>query len=59
MNTSQSNFTINESQYEDYHNTSNAKIKKIATKIDYEFIKNSLQDVKMNVKDCGNKSTIG
>lgn len=27
--------------------------------IDYDFIKNSLQDIKMNVKDCGIKTTIG
>lgn len=61
MTQSQSNFTnVSVDQTED-HNSSYAKNKsmKRCKNIDQDFIKNSLQDIKMNVKDCGIKTTIG
>lgn len=56
MNKSHSNLINKSDRFEDLsYSGSNAKNKsmsKITKNIDYEFIKNSLHDVKMNVKDC-------
>lgn len=63
MNKSHSNLINKSDRFEDLsYSGSNAKNKsmsKITKNIDYEFIKNSLHDVKMNVKDCDQTSTIG